>query len=145
MTIKEFIISRLQLFFFLTTMILAASAVLGGIVAPDMQIRYYDLYSPMIVAALCILPTCVTFFKKEPTLVQYILRLALELLLIEVIVLSLVKPPKDYSGDQLFFYVILGASVFVIYVLAELVMWFKKLLESRSLTGELKKLQSEQE
>lgn len=145
MTIKEFIISRLQLFFFLTTMILAASAVLGGIVAPDMQIRYYDLYSPMIVAALCILPTCVTFFKKEPTLVQYILRLALELLLIEVIVLSLVKPPKDYSGDPLFFYVILGASVFVIYVLAELVMWFKKLLESRSLTGELKKLQSEQE
>ncbi len=145
MTLKEFIITRLQLFFFLTTMILIASAVLGGIIAPYMQFRYYDLYSPLIIAALCILPTCVTFFKKEPTLLQYILRLALELLLIEVIVLSLVKPPNDFSGDKLFFYVILSVSVFVIYVLAELVMWFKKYLESQRLTVELKKLQAEQE
>ena len=35
MTLKKFIMVRIRLFFFLTTMILAAISIFGGIIAPD--------------------------------------------------------------------------------------------------------------
>ena len=74
MTIKEFIISRVQIFFFLVTLILTATVVLGAIYQPDKELRYYHLLSPVILAACCVLPTCVTYFKKEPTPAQFIIR-----------------------------------------------------------------------
>ena len=141
MTFKEFIISRVRLFFFLTTMILAATAVLGGFLAPEQQLMYYNLYSPIIIAALCVLPTCVTYFKKEPTVRQYIIRDLLELALIEAVVLFLVSPPKQYSGSKVVFYIILGTAVMVIYLIAMLMMWLQKKLESEKLTEQLRQLQ----
>lgn len=141
MTFKEFIISRVRLFFFLTTMILAATAVLGGFLAPEQQLMYYNLYSPIIIAALCVLPTCVTYFKKEPTVRQYIFRDLLELALIESVVLFLISPPKQYSGSKVAFYIILGAAVMVIYLITMLMMWLQKKLESEKLTEQLRQLQ----
>lgn len=141
MTFKEFIISRVRLFFFLTTMILAATAVLGGFLAPEQQLMYYNLYSPIIIAALCVLPTCVTYFKKEPTVRQYIIRDLLELALIEAVVLFLISPPKQYSGNKVVFYIILGTAVMFIYLIAMLMMWLQKKLESEKLTEQLRQLQ----
>ena len=141
MTFKEFLISRVRLFFFLTTMILAATAVLGGFLAPEQQLMYYNLYSPIIIAALCVLPTCVTYFKKEPTVRQYIIRDLLELALIEAVVLFLISPPKQYSGNKVVFYIILGTAVMFIYLIAMLMMWLQKKLESEKLTEQLRQLQ----
>ncbi len=142
MTIKDFIIARLQVFFFLVTLILIASAVLGGMVDPDRELHYYDLFSPVIISGLCILPTCLTYYKKEPTLRQYLFRSALELAVIEAIVLFIISPPESMKSEPLNFYLLLGASVFIIYVLVELIMWLKKYLESRKLTDDLKRLQA---
>ena len=60
MTIKEFIISRVQIFFFLVTLILTAVAVMGSIYQHDMELRYYHLCRPIRIAACFVLPTCVT-------------------------------------------------------------------------------------
>ena len=142
MTIKEFLISRVQLFFLLTTLILAASAVIGAVIAPEEELHYYQLFSPMAFAGLCVLPTCVSFFRKEPTLGQFIFRKAIELILIECIILFIISPPDDGSIPALLFYVILGAVVLVIYVLALLIMWLQKYRQSKKLTDQLKKLQT---
>ena len=45
MTIKEFIISRVQIFFTLVTLILTATVILGAIYQPDKELRYYHLLS----------------------------------------------------------------------------------------------------
>ena len=140
MTIKEFLISRVQLFFLLTTLILAASAVIGAVIAPEEELHYYQLFSPMAFAGLCVLPTCVSFFRKEPTLGQFIIRKAIELILIECIILFIISPPDDGSIPALLFYVILGAVVLVIYILALLIMWLQKYRQSKKLTDQLKKL-----
>ena len=142
MTIKEFLISRVQLFFLLTTLILAASAVIGAVIAPEEELHYYQLFGPMAFAGLCVLPTCVSFFRKEPTLGQFIFRKAIELILIECIILFIISPPDDGSIPALLFYVILGAVVLVIYVLALLIMWLQKYRQSKKLTDQLKKLQT---
>ena len=139
MTLKEFLTVRIKLFFLLVTLILIANVLLGASFAPDTELRYYHLLSPIILAALCVLPTCVTFFKKEPTPKQYLLRLAIEWAMIEAIVLLLVSPPAGVNRP--IFYVALGGSVLVIYVLAEWILWRQKVQQSKDLTAKLKKLQ----
>ena len=99
MTIKEFIISRVQIFFFLVTLILTATVVLGAIYQPDKELRYYHLLSPVILAACCVLPTCVTYFKKEPTPAQFIIRQIIELALIEAVVMFAVVLCCTWRGN----------------------------------------------
>lgn len=144
MTLREFALSRLQLFFILVTLILAATAVMGAFITPQQEIHYYHLFSPIVIAALCVLPTCVTYYRREPTVRQYILRESLQLVLIEAVVLLILSPPSDGSITPAAFYVILGAVVLVIYVLATLMMWFQKSRQSKKLTEQLKQLQSSQ-
>ena len=135
MKLKEFIIVRIRLFFLLTTMILAATAILGGMIAPEQEIKPRHLLSPIIIAACCVLPTCVTFYRKEPTPIQYIIRQIIEIILIEAVVLFLVSVPEGV--DKILFYVVLGAVILVIYLLAMVMMWLEKYLEYKKLTEQL--------
>ena len=50
MTIKEFIISRIQLFILLVTLIFAVSMVIGLIFTPEAELHYYQLIGPFILA-----------------------------------------------------------------------------------------------
>ena len=68
-----------------------------------------------------------------------LLRLVLELTMIEAIVMFLITPPE--TSDRLTFYITLGIAIFIIYVLAEIMMWFQKYQQSKKLTIQLKRLQ----
>ncbi len=120
-------------------MILAASSVLGGMIAPNQEIKYYHLFSPIIIAACCVLPTCVTFYRKEPTVGQYIIRQIIEIALIEAVVMFLVSVPE--GANHILFHLILGAVIIVIYLLAMVMMWLEKKLQSKNLTEQLIKFQ----
>ena len=137
MTLKEFILSRVQVFFVLVTLILFGSAILGGIYAPEQELHYHHLFSPIIIAAACILPTCVTYYKKEPTPVQYIIRQIIELILIEAVVMFLVQAPPKYSGNEIRFYLILGIMIIIIYVFVEVMTWLQKSRQAKQLTQQL--------
>lgn len=139
MTFKEFIISRVQIFFTLVTLILTATVILGAIYQPEKELRYYHLLSPVIIAACCVLPTCVTYFKKEPTPAQFIIRQLIELALIEAVVMFLISAPEGI--EKPLFYVVLGAVVAIIYILTMVMMWLQKYKQSKKLTEQLKKLQ----
>ncbi len=143
MTFKEFFLSRMQVFFFLVTMILLASVILGSVFAPQQELRYYHLLSPVIIAALCVLPTMVTFSKKEPSLLRFLITHLIELVLIEGVVMIMIAPPEDI--EKITFYIILGTVILVIYVLVELMMWFQKVQQSKKLTEQLKLLQQSEE
>lgn len=139
MTIKEFIISRIQLFFLLVTLIFAVSMIVGSVFAPEEELHYYQLIGPFILAALCVLPTVVTYFRKEPTVRQYIIRHIIQLIVIECIVLTQIQPPD--KENQVIFNIVLGAAVLIVYLFASLMMWLKKVHQSRILTEQLKLLQ----
>ena len=116
MTIKEFIISRVQIFFTLVTLILTATVI------------------------LCVLPTCVTYFKKEPTAGQYIIRQIIELALIEAVVMLIISAPEGIAKPM--FYLVLGTIIAVIYVLTMVMMWLQKVQQSKKLTEQLKNFQN---
>ena len=140
MTFKEFILKRVQLFFVLVTFILIASGVVGMIFAPEREIRYVDLFDPIILAGLCVLPTLVTFYKKQPTNAQYAGILALRLVLIEGIVITVLTPPSDQSAMS--FYLTIGFITFIIYVISFLIFCLRTYFQSVKLTNQLKKMQT---
>ncbi len=130
MTLKEFIRSRVQLFFFLVTLILFTSAVMGGFFTPEKELRYYHLFSPLIISGVCVLITCITYFTKEPTPRQYIARHIAEILIIEMSVPRIITPPETVK-NSVSFYITLGVTICVIYVLAALMIWWQKYRQSQ--------------
>ena len=141
MTIKEFIISRFQLFCFLVTLILTAEYIIGAVAAPDQLLHNKDLLGPIAAAGLCIIPTCVTYFKKEPTLRQYVVRLVIQLILIEIIMLIAVNPDIGNTMSRVQIRLMIGAVTFVIYILAVMIMYFRNYMQSKDLTTDLLRFQ----
>ena len=139
MTIKEFLISRIQLYFLLVTLIFAVSMIIGMIFTPGQELYYYQLIGPFFLAALCVLPTFITYSRKEPTVRQVVLRNIIRLILIEGIVLTQIQPPEQ--ENQVLFRILLAAAVLIVCLLASLMMWLRRVRQSGMMTEQLKILQ----
>ena len=139
MTIKEFLISRIQLYFLLVTLIFAVSMIIGMIFTPGQELYYYQLIGTFFLAALCVLSTFITYSRKEPTVRQVVLRNIIRLILIEGIVLTQIQPPEQ--ENQVLFRILLAAAVLIVYLLASLMMWLRRVRQSGMMTEQLRILQ----
>lgn len=144
MTLKEFIASRIQLFFFLVSMILLAQVVLGNINEPDRPLYYKDFIGTFVMAGLCLLPTFVTYSKKELTLPQLIIRQAIQLVLIEGIMMYFAISGIESSQQKPIRVIMIAGVTAVIYALAILIMWRRQHLEAKKLTKLLMDMQKTQ-
>lgn len=142
MTFKEFIINRIQVFFFLVTMILLAQVVLGNIIEPDRVLYYKDFIGTFVMAGLCMLPTVVTYSKKELNLKQMIVRHIIQLVLIEGIMLTLAIIGIAPSPQKPLSVVLIVTATAIIYALAIFLMWYRQYLESKKLTELLKNIRN---
>lgn len=140
MTFKEFIINRIQVFFFLVTMILLAQVVLGNIIEPDRVLYYKDFVGTFVMAGLCMLPTVVTYSKKELSLKQMIVRHIIQLVLIEGIMLTLAIIGIAPSPQKSLSVALIVTATAIIYALAIFLMWYRQYLESKKLTELLKNI-----
>lgn len=140
MTFKEFIINRIQVFFFLVTMILLAQVVLGNIIEPDRTLYYKDFIGTFVMAGLCMLPTVVTYSKKELNLKQMIVRHIIQLVLIEGIMLTVAIIGIAPSPQKPLSVVLIVTATAIIYALAIFLMWYRQYLESKKLTELLKNI-----
>lgn len=141
MTLREFIIKRVQIFFFLVTMILIAQIILGNAITPKQVLHYSDLTSTLIMAGLCMLPSVVTYSKKELSFKRLLIRQAIQLVLIEGIMLTMASIGIDDNSEKPLSLFLIGTATLVIYVLAIFVMWYQQYLQSKKLTEQLKMLQ----
>lgn len=142
MSFKEFIIQKVQLFFFLVTMILMAQIILGNKIEPDRVLHYKDFKSTFIMAALCMLPTLVTYSKKELSLKQMLVRQAMQLILIEGLMFVLAVVEIENTHQKVTNVALVCLSTAIIYGLAILIMWYRQYLEAQKLNELLKKIQS---
>lgn len=142
MTFKEFVVRRIQMFFFLVTMILLAQVVLGNIIEPNRTLYYKDFIGTFVMAGLCLLPTVVTYSKNELTLKQMIVRHIIQLVLIEGIMLTLAIIGIETSSQKPLSVILIAVSTAIIYVIAILIMWYRQYIESKKLNELLKKMQN---
>lgn len=141
MDCKRFLINELILFFVLSTLITVAVVLVGSMFDPNGQFGYKDMLVPIKYAALCMLPTFVTFSKRELSPKALLLRKALMLALIEGVILLIAFTSDVIDTSRIEVVLAIAGSVLVIFVLAHLFMWFKESAEAKKLNRDLQQFQ----
>lgn len=141
MELKQFFLQRLSLFFMLTTLITVVICMFGLSLDANARFGYGELLAPVRLAALCVIPTFVTFSRRELSPKKMKIRMALELLLIEAVVLGIAFTSPVIDTSQAAVVLAIAASVLVIYVLARLLAWVHDSAEARRMNVELARFQ----
>ena len=140
MELRRFLVNRLILFFILSTLIAAAVSLIGSAYDADAALSYGSLLVPMEYAALCMLPTLVTYSRRELSPKALLLRKALMLLLLEAVMLFIaLRGDGTVSADAV---LTIAGSVLVIFVLANLLLWLKDSAEAKAMNQALVKFQN---
>lgn len=142
MSFKEHLKSALKMFFIIVTLINAAIFILGKVFRPDDRFGYEVLLSPLIYAAISLIPMLCSYSKKELTLKQFIFREVLQLIAIEVILIGLGLGTEGLAPENLALTASFALSVLVIFVLVHLISWLLDLHAAKQINSDLKTFQS---
>lgn len=141
MSFKQFIIRKLTLFFMLTTLITVAVCAIGSVFDPGARFGYDALLTPVRYAAYCVIPTLVTFSRHELKTKEMMLRMALELLLIEAVVLGIAFSSPVIDTGRISVVIAIAASVLGVYLLSRFLSWLRDSSEARKLNDDLVRFQ----
>ena len=139
MSFKQFFIEKLSLFFMLTTLITIAIFVIGSAFDADARFGYAAMMTPLRYAACCVLPTFVTYSRRELKKKELIARMALELVLIEAVMLFFAFTSPVIDTNRISVVLVIAGSVFIIYVMARLFSWLRESAEARVLNEDLQR------
>lgn len=141
MEFKRFLVNKLILFFMLSTLITVAVVLIGSAFDPEAQFGYKDMLVPIEYAALCMLPTFVTWSKRELSPKALLVRKAIMLVLIEGVILFIAFTSDVIDTSRIGVVLTIAGSVLVIFVLANLFVWLKDAAEAKKLNRELEAFQ----
>lgn len=141
MEFKRFVVNKLILFFTLSTLITVTVALVGSAFAPDERFGYGTMLLPIKYAALCMLPTFVTFSRRELSPKAMLFRKALMLILIEAVMMIIAFTGSEIDTDRPEVILVIGGCVLVIFVLVHLFLWLKDSAEAKRLNLDLEKFQ----
>jgi hypothetical protein len=141
MDFKRFLVNKLILFFLLSTLITVAVSLIGLLFDGDMRFGYREMLIPIEYAALCMLPTLVTWSKRELSPKALLVRKALMLVLIESVILFIAFTSDVIDTSRVEVVLAIAGSVLAIFVLVHLFMWLKETAEAKKLNRELEAFQ----
>ncbi len=145
MEFKRFLVNKLILFFMLSTMITVAVSLIGSAYDSGARFGYGTLLTPIKYAALCLLPTLVTWSKRELSAKELLIRKALMLLLLEAVILFIAFTSSVIDTESVRVVLDIAGSVLVIFVLANLFLWMKDSAEAKELNRDLETYQKHYE
>lgn len=134
---KELINDMIYTYFMLVTMILGVMAVLGNQFMPDVKFGYEAFGTPLIYAAYGTLPNIIMYAKKELTMKQFLIRKAIQLVLIEVLIVAVALPMEMFRKENIEMIAALMISIFVIFILTHLIVWFQNCMVAKKMNEEL--------
>ena len=137
MEFKRFLVNKLILFFMLSTLIAAAVSLVGSAFDSGARLGYGALLVPLTYAALCLLPTLVTWSRRELSVRETLLRKALTLVLLEAEILFIAFTSPVIDTDSVRVVLAIAGSVLVIFALANLFLWLKDSAEARKMSRDL--------
>lgn len=144
MDFKTFFNKKILIGFFVaTTCIGVAMAILGMVFEPDKRFGYQGLFSPMIYGVLTMLPSLVTYSKRELSVRGAFVRKLFELVMIELIVLAIVYFGGSLTSMSLA--ISLALSVLLIYMTVNLVLWINDRKTAKAFNEALFEMQQNNE
>ena len=142
MSFKEHFKSVMSLYFVIVTLINGAMFILGKVFRPEEKFGYEVMLSPLVYAAIALIPMLCMYSKKELTLKQNIIKELFTLLALEVILVSFGLGVKCLSRENLPLTAGFALSVLIIFVLVNIIAWLLDLKLARQLNSDLKEFQS---
>ena len=142
MSFKEHLKAVMSQFFVIATLINLAIFILGEIFRPDDKFGYEAFLSPLIYAAISLVPMLCMYSKKELTIKQHIFRELLQLISIEIILIFLGLGAKCLEPENLALTASFALSIFIIYVLVYVIAWLLDLNTAKQINTDLKSFQS---
>ena len=141
MEFRRFLVNKLILFFVLSTLITVAVSLIGTAFDGDAKLSYDTLLMPILYAALCLLPTFVTWSRRELSPKQLLLRKAIMLILLETVILFIAFKSSVIDTRRIQVVIVIAGSVLVIFVLTHLIMWLKDSSEAKKMNLDLEEFQ----
>ena len=141
MSFRQFLVKRLILFFMLTTLITIAVYVLGSLYDSDARFGYEALLTPLFFAGCCVLPSLVTYSSRELRPREWILRVALQFVLTEAIVLALACQSIVIDTSRPAIVLGIAGSVLIIFLLVLMLSWLFNSAEAKQVNGALQEFQ----
>ena len=142
---KELVNDMIYTYFMLVTMILGVMMVLGTRFMPDERFGYEAFGMPLLYAAWGTLPNIVMYAKKELTLKQFLVRKTIQLVLVEIIVITVAIPMQIIESGRLEVVVSLAIGILVVYIFTHLIEWFQNCVVAKQMTEELLAFQKNHE
>lgn len=142
MSFKEHLKSVISQFFVIATLINLATFVLGEIFRPEERFGYDAFLSPLIYAAIALVPMLCMYSKKELTVKQHIFRELLQLISIEVILIFFGLGAESLEPENIALTASFALSVLIIFVLVYVIAWLLDLSTAKKLNSDLKAFQN---
>ncbi|MBQ5333080.1 MAG: hypothetical protein J6K92_07470 [Oscillospiraceae bacterium] len=142
MSFKEHLKSVMSLYFVIVTLINAATFILGEIFRPDERFGYDAFLSPLIYAAIALVPMLCMYSKKELSLKQHIVRELLQLISIEVMLIGFGLGAKCLAPENIALTASFALSVLIIFVLVYVIALLLDMRLARKLNSDLKAFQN---
>lgn len=141
MSFKEHLKSVISQFFVIATLINLATFVLGEIFRPEERFGYDAFLSPLIYAAIALVPMLCMYSKKELTVKQHIFRELLQLISIEAILIFFGLGAESLEPENIALTASFALSVLIIFVLVYVIAWLLDLSTAKKLNSDLKAFQ----
>lgn len=141
MSKSEFMKKTLMSFFIVVTLVNVAMAVLGMIYDKGRTFGYNAFFSPIIFGVLGVLPSIVTYSKRELTFKQMAVRKILQLVLLEAVLILFVLINHISETKAIFPFAV---SVFVVAVVVQMLLWVLDYNQAKKLNVILDEYQKKQ-
>lgn len=123
MSIKEYAKLAIRDFFIITTFVNIAMFVLGSIYRSEATFSYEVLLQPPLYGVFGTIPMWILYSKKELTVRQLIVRKIFQVITLEIMLILLTFQGQNLCADNLDEIISFAMSVFIIYVLVNVISW----------------------
>lgn len=109
---------------------------------PDQTFGYEAFLSPLVYAAIALVPMLCMYSKRELTFRQYILKEVFRLFAIESVLIIFGLGTENPLPENRKLTAAFAFSVFVIYILVVIISWLLDLKQAKTINSDLKSFQS---
>ena len=134
----DFLRKNLMDFFIIVTCVSVVIGLLGLIYEPHRQFGYEAYFSPLIFGVIGVLPSLVTYSKKELTVKQMKVRKVIQLIILEGLVLTFGYFMGVMKVNMM---VSVASSVLVVFLMVHLITWIIDSKKAAQLNEDLKAFQ----
>lgn len=143
MSFKAFLKRCLMEYFVITTCVTLSIAILGQVLDPAARFGYEAYFSPLIFGFVGLVPSFVTYSRKELSFRQTLLRKVLHVVVLEVTLVAFAFWAgilHSFADASLF-----GLAVFLVYLAVNLISWQFDKKDAGEINKTLKSLQGRSE